>query len=81
MGKPMVRNLVKAGFSVVAHSRTQASVDELTSELSQVTAASSPANVAKQADIIITMLPDSPDVRAVVFGEHGVLFAIGPSQC
>ena len=80
MGKPMVRNLVKAGFTVVAHSRTQASVDELTSELSQVTAASSPADVVSQADIIITMLPDSPDVRAVVFGETGILTTIGPGQ-
>jgi len=80
MGKPMVRNLVKAGYSVVGHSRTQASVDELTTESSEVTAASSPADVTKQADIIITMLPDSPDVRAVVFGENGILSAIGPGQ-
>jgi 2-hydroxy-3-oxopropionate reductase len=80
MGKPMVRNLVKAGFSVVAHSRTQASVDELTTESSEVSAASSPADVTKRADIIITMLPDSPDVRAVVFGDNGILSAIGPGQ-
>lgn len=80
MGKPMVRNLVKAGFTVVAHSRTQASVDEIVGELSEVSGASSPADVTSKADIIITMLPDSPDVRDVVFGENGVLSAIGPGQ-
>ena len=80
MGKPMVRNLVKAGYSVVAHSRTQASVDEMAAELELVTAAESPADVTRQADIVITMLPDSPDVHDVVFGENGVLSAIGPGQ-
>jgi len=80
MGKPMVRNLVKAGYTVVAHSRQQASVDELTGESGQVISAANPAEVTKQANIIITMLPDSPDVHTVVFGEHGILSAIGPGQ-
>lgn len=77
MGKPMVRNLVKAGFEVVAHSRTQASVDELVAESSAVTAAGSPAEVAAQVTTVITMLPDSPEVREVVFGADGLAAAFG----
>jgi 2-hydroxy-3-oxopropionate reductase len=77
MGKPMVRNLVKAGFEVVAHSRTRASVDELVAGSGSVTAADSPADVARQVKTVITMLPDSPDVRDVVFGENGLLDAFG----
>jgi 2-hydroxy-3-oxopropionate reductase len=73
MGKPMVRNLVKAGYEVVIHNRSRGSVDELTAESDKVTAAGSPAEVARAADLVILMLPDSPDVRNVVFGENGVL--------
>ena len=75
MGKPMVRNLVKAGFEVLIHNRSNASVDELTSESPSVTAASSPREVAEVVDTVITMLPDSPDVHAVVFGEDGIATA------
>lgn len=75
MGKPMARNLVKAaaGYEVVIHSRTRASVDELVAESKSFIAAESPTEVAEQADIVITMLPDSPDVRDVVFGEAGLI--------
>jgi 2-hydroxy-3-oxopropionate reductase len=73
MGKPMVRKLVKAGYEVVIHNRSQRSVDELTAESDKLTAAGSPADVARAADTVILMLPDSPDVRDVVFGENGVL--------
>ena len=68
MGKPMVRNLAKAGYSVVVHNRSQEAVDELTAELGAVVAASSPREVAERTKTVITMLPDSSDVRAVVFG-------------
>jgi 2-hydroxy-3-oxopropionate reductase len=77
MGKPMVRNLVNAGFEVVAHSRTRASVDEMVAESAAITAADSPRAVAEQTKTIITMLPDSPDVRDVVFGDNGLIGAIG----
>lgn len=77
MGRPMVRNLVKAGFEVVVHNRSRPAVDELVSELAGVVAASSPAEVAGQVAIVITMLPDSPDLRAVVFGSDGLLSAMG----
>lgn len=72
MGKPMVRNLVKAGYEVVVHNRSQAAVDELTAESDRVTAGGSPAGVAAAASVVITMLPDSPDVRDVVFGGDGL---------
>ena len=73
MGKPMVRNLVKAGYQVVVYNRSQSAIDELTAKSDAVTAAGSPEEVARAADTVILMLPDSPDVRDVVFGENGVL--------
>ena len=76
MGQPMARNLAKAGFDLVIHSRTRASVDELVAESSAFTAAGSPKAVAEQTATIITMLPDSPDVHSVVFGENGLIEAI-----
>ena len=71
MGKPMVRNLLKAGYIPQVYNRSQAAVGELVAE--GASAASSPKNVAEQSDIVITMLPDSPDVEAVVLGSDGVL--------
>ncbi len=70
MGRPMARNLLKAGFGLVVHSRTRASVDELVA--AGATAGQSAADVAGRSDIVITMLPDSPDVRLVVAGPGGV---------
>jgi len=73
MGKPMVRNLVKAGYELVVHNRSRGAVDELVAESETVTAASSAREVAEQVSIVVTMLPDSPDVENVVFGESGLL--------
>lgn len=73
MGKPMVRNLVAAGWEVVVHNRSRGAVDELAGESELVTAAESPLDVANQTSMVVTMLPDSPDVEAVVFGENGLL--------
>jgi 2-hydroxy-3-oxopropionate reductase len=70
MGKPMVLNLLKKEFPVVAHSRSQAPVDAAVA--AGAARAGSPAEVAAQCDIIITMVPDSPDVRLVVEGPGGV---------
>ena len=70
MGKPMARNLMKAGYSLVVHNRSRAAVDELAKEGAK--AADSPQAVAAQAEIVITMLPDSPDVELVYAGERGV---------
>jgi 2-hydroxy-3-oxopropionate reductase len=71
MGKPMAKNLVKAGYPLVVHDRIQAPVDELAAE--GAARASSPKEVAEQCDTLITMLPDSPDVEQVVFGTQGLL--------
>jgi 2-hydroxy-3-oxopropionate reductase len=71
MGKSIARNIMKAGFPVVVHNRSQAAVDELTAE--GATSASSPAEVARQVDIVFTNLPDSPDVEKVTLGENGII--------
>lgn len=75
MGKPMARNLVKAGFDVLVYNRSRDDIDALVSEGPQFTAASSPREIAEKTRVIITMLPDSQDVRDVVFGS-GMLDAI-----
>ncbi|GGM07984.1 2-hydroxy-3-oxopropionate reductase [Deinococcus aerophilus] len=74
MGKPMALNLVKAGFSVVVHNRTPEVMDELVGAGAK--AAHSAKEVAEQSDLIITMLPDSPQVEEVVLGEGGVTHGI-----
>jgi 2-hydroxy-3-oxopropionate reductase len=71
MGKHMSRNLLKAGYEVVVHNRSKASVDELVAAGAK--AGSSPKDVASQTDIIITMLPNSPQVKEVVLGPSGVI--------
>jgi 2-hydroxy-3-oxopropionate reductase len=74
MGKPMAKNLIKAGHRLVVHSRTRASVDEVAA--GGATAAASPADVARQTTFIITMLPDTSDVELVLTGPNGVLSAL-----
>ena len=76
MGKPMARNLLKRGFPLVVHNRSQGAVDELVSAGAE--RAGSPAEVARRVKRIITMLPDSPDVEAVVAGANGIFSAIQP---
>ena len=71
MGKPMVRNLLKAGYAVTVFNRSTPAIVELTTH--GAIAATSPKQVAEQSDLVITCLPDSPDVEAVVLGENGVL--------
>jgi 2-hydroxy-3-oxopropionate reductase len=71
MGKPMAANLVKAGFPVTVYNRSRPAVDALVA--AGATAAASPDAVGAASDIVITMLPDAPDVEAVVLGTGGVL--------
>jgi 2-hydroxy-3-oxopropionate reductase len=80
MGKPMARNLLTAGFRLVVHNRSRAAVDELVAESPAVTAASSPREVAEQAEVVLTILPDSPDVRAVMFGPEGLAESLRPGS-
>jgi 2-hydroxy-3-oxopropionate reductase len=71
MGKPMAKNLLKAGHDVVVFDIMKANVDELVA--AGATAGSSSADVASQVPLVITMLPNSPHVKSVVMGEKGVL--------
>lgn len=71
MGKPMSKNLVKAGYELVVYNRSKASVQELVA-LGAAEAAN-PAEVAKQCSVIITMLPNSPQVREVCLGAGGII--------
>lgn len=71
MGKSIARNILKAGFPLVVHNRSHAAVEELVAE--GAIAASTPAVVAAQVDIVFTNLPDTPDVKKVVFGEKGII--------
>jgi 2-hydroxy-3-oxopropionate reductase len=70
MGKPMARNLLKAGYSLVIHNRSRAAVDELSKEGAGV--ATKSQEVASRSEVVITMLPDSPDVELVYAGENGI---------
>ena len=71
MGKPMARNLIKAGYHLVLHNRSREAIKELASEGAMP--ASSPKEVAGNSDVVITMLPDSPDVEEVILGPQGVI--------
>ncbi len=71
MGKSMARNILKAGFPLVVHNRSQAAVSELVSEGAQ--AADTAAEVAAKVDVVCTNLPDSPDVERVALGERGII--------
>lgn len=76
MGKSIARNLLKAGFPLVVHNRSRAAVDELAAEGARP--AFSPAEVARQVDVVFTNLPDTPDVEKVVLGENGILDGAHP---
>ena len=76
MGKPMCKNLLKAGYEVVVCSRTKASVEELVAVGAK--SAPTPREVAAQVDVVITMLPNSPEVKDVVLGANGVIEGAKP---
>ena len=74
MGKPMALNLRKKGYEVVVHNRSRPAVDALVAAGARP--AGSPAEVARSARIIVTMLPDGPDVEKVLEGPDGVFIAM-----
>jgi 2-hydroxy-3-oxopropionate reductase len=76
MGKPMAKNLLKAGYPLIVYDVNKTPVEEL-ADLGAHTA-DSPAAVASQVKKIITMLPDGPEVEAVVTGKNGILEAATP---
>ncbi|MDK1044663.1 MAG: NAD(P)-binding domain-containing protein [Anaerolineales bacterium] len=71
MGKAIASNLLRAGFELTVHNRSRAAVQDLVSL--GASEAKSPQQVAVASELVITNLPDSPDVEAVVLGSEGVL--------
>jgi 2-hydroxy-3-oxopropionate reductase len=78
MGRPMARNLLKAGYSLVVHSRSRGPVDEIAGAGAKV--GTSSRDVAAQCDVLITMLPNSPEVEQVVLGRDGVIEGARPGM-
>jgi 2-hydroxy-3-oxopropionate reductase len=74
MGMPMARNLMDSGYELTVHNRSPEKAEELGKE--GATVAATPREVAQKSDVVITMLPDSPQVREVVADEDGVLEGI-----
>jgi len=74
MGKPMARNLLRAGYSVVVQNRTAAKLKELIE--AGAVAASTPKELAAECDVIITMLIDWPTTHDAIFGSEGVLAGV-----
>src|SRR5467141_2358087 len=71
MGRPMAKNLIKAGHPLVVHSRSRGPVDDVVK--SGAKTASSPREVAAQCEVLITMLPNSPEVEQVALGKDGII--------
>ena len=76
MGRPMARNLLRAGYQLTVHNRTAAKAEPLVADGAEQ--AGSPAEVARRSDIVVTIVTDSPDVEAVVEGEQGLLAGAAP---
>ncbi len=78
MGKPMARNLLRAGYPVTVHNRSRPPVEELVAE--GATDGGSPQGVAEQSEVVLTMLPDTPDVEHVTFGPRGLVEGLRPGS-
>jgi 2-hydroxy-3-oxopropionate reductase len=78
MGKPMSKNLIKSGYELVVTDKNPVVVKELTDMGAE--ACETPCEVAKQADVIITMLPNSPHVKEVVLGKNGIIEGVHPGS-
>jgi len=76
MGKPMARNLIKAGNQLVVYDINKAAVSEIVNEGAEQ--GLSAGDVASKTDLIITMLPNSPEVREVALGTGGVIEGARP---
>ena len=75
MGAPMARNALKAGFAVTVTNRTPARAEPLAKD--GATVVKTPRDVAARSDIVVTMVPNTPDVEAAVFGPDGVAAGAG----
>jgi len=78
MGKPMAKNILKAGYPLVVYSRSPGPVEEIV-KLGAISA-NSPKQVAERSKVIITMLPDSMDVKEVILGENGIIHGAKPKS-
>ena len=78
MGKPMSKNLIKAGYSLVVNDVNKQAVAELAALGAET--AENAAEVARMSDLVITMLPNSPHVKTVVLGKGGVIEGAKPGQ-
>lgn len=76
MGKPMSKNLLKAGYKLVVYDINESTVDEVVKAGAEK--GESPLDVASKCEVIITMLPNSPHVKEVILGENGVLDGAKP---
>jgi 2-hydroxy-3-oxopropionate reductase len=76
MGGPMAANLLKAGYQVIGYDRGQDKIDRLVEQGGR--RADGVPETVREADIVITMLPDSPDVEGVVLGDGGILDSVAP---
>ncbi|MHC4155915.1 MAG: NAD(P)-dependent oxidoreductase [Planctomycetota bacterium] len=71
MGRPMSLNLLKAGYALIVHNRTKSRAEAVLA--GGASWAETPAEVAQSSDVVITCVPDTPDVRQVLLGENGVI--------
>jgi 2-hydroxy-3-oxopropionate reductase len=78
MGKPMAKNLIDAGYKVIVYDINKKALDEIVAHGGE--RGTSPKNVAEKSDIVITMLPNSPDVKAAVLGENGIIEGVKEGQ-
>ena len=78
MGKAMAMNLLKAGFTLTVYNRTAAKCGPLVD--AGAAAVSSPRDAAKCSDIVVTVVSDTPDVEAVLFGDEGIWQGLKESQ-
>ncbi|WP_370828588.1 2-hydroxy-3-oxopropionate reductase [Fournierella massiliensis] len=69
MGKPMAKNLLKAGYELVVNDRNQASIDEVVGAGASY---ATQAEIGESCDVVLTMLPNSPQVKEVMLGDDGV---------
>ena len=78
MGRPMAKHIVAKGHAVVVYNRSRPAMDELVA--AGAAAADSPADVARRATVIVTMVSDTPDVEAVICGPQGILEGLQPGS-
>jgi 2-hydroxy-3-oxopropionate reductase len=78
MGKPMARNLLNAGFPISVLTRTRSKIDDLLA--AGALWCDTPKEIAERSDVVITMLPDTPDVEQVVTGRNGLLDGVRPGM-